>query len=717
MKEELMKKMNQLNLNKAKNIFCSVCKKAIDSPEKEIKNEENYYHKKCLKCFDCLKDVDDENLVEILDISSVKFKDGLILCKKHQLERRYTNLYFKPTLISQVAIPKFKEIKYKVMKNYFSDIIPQICLHFPISEQEAKIFIKDGGIEKVKKEIQVMLGDEFQVYVQSVEIGSVFAKFGILLKKAGKKIKNFFFGKKEEKTKIITKSIEIIRSSSFTSIKNPDATSFVNQTSYENNEQNKIKIKNYLNEQINKKEDDNQSIGSVTTMGSMGSMGSPYDKEITEKEYEFIETELEKILNDDEENLKKEILVWEKTSELNKKFERELDKAFRDSIFEFRRTGLCVINKEEFANDYELNKNKCENCVTKFLYHGTKIEYSSSILSDNFRVGKDCWYGLGIYFTDQLEYARYYWDGWKCINEIPKMNESFSLIASEIFYDEKKFKHIYDYNYAIKLNDFPKDEEIFGKHLKKTVEKNGVHFADVEGKGTKVITQDEKILLFNGNNKELSPKLFRGREYVVTYKEQIFPTYGLTFQRTDFCIIWRDNHFPKGNLYSEELKSYRKYAKEMQNYNLYPARSTLAALKLVWKKKYNKIILISNCGDKINDEFEGKIFADKARKILGFNAFILFFGSWEGHLNWVKNYPNCLFTNVPDFYYDYILNYNEEGLNKLKSKIEDFIHLAFKEYSDFKFQDFKDHMIFPLYEKFKNGGCYTDLDCSEFKDI
>ena len=86
-------------------------------------------------------------------------------------------------------------------------------------------------------------------------------------------------------------------------------------------------------------------------------------------------------------------------------------------------------------------------------------------------------------------------------------------------------------------------------------------------------------------------------------------------------------------------------------------------------------------------------------------------------MNWVKNYPNCLFTNVPDFYYDYILNYNEEGLNKLKSKIEDFIHLAFKEYSDFKFQDFKDHMIFPLYEKFNNGGCYTDLDCSEFKDI
>ena len=716
MKEELKEKMNQLNLEK-KIIYCTACKQTIDSPENEVKNEENYYHKKCLKCFDCLKDTDDPNLVDILDINSVRFKDGKILCKKHFLERRYSNLYFNPTLISQVAIPKFKEIKYKVMKNYFSDIIPQICLHFPISDEEARIFLKNGGIEKIKKEIQLMLGDEFQVYVQSVEIGSIFAKFGILLKKGGKKIKNFFFGKKEEKNKIIEKSMEIIRNSSFSSIKNPDAISFVNQTSYENNEQNKIKIKNYLNEQINKKEEDNESISSATTMGSLGCVGSINDPDINEKEYELIESELEKILNEDEENLKKEIEVWEKTSVLNEKFEKELQKAFRDSVFEFRRTGLCIINKEEFAKDYELNKQFCQNCTTKFVYHGTKIEYSSSILSDNFLVGKDCWYGLGIYFTDQLEYARYYWNGWKYINEIPKMNESFSLIASEIFYDKTKFKQIYDYNYAIKLNDFPKDEQIFGEFKKKTVQKNGVHFVEVEGKNTHIITQNKKILSINGNTIELSPKLFKGREYVVTYKEQILPTYGLTFQRTDYCIIWRDNHFPKGNIHSKELEEYRKYAKEMQNYNLYPANTTLSALKLVWKKKYNKIILISNCGDKINDEYEGKIFADKARKILGFNAFILFFGSWEGHLNWVKNYPNCLFTNVPHFYFNYILNYNENGLNKLKSDIEDFIHMAFKNYSDFKFQDFKDHLTFPLYEKFKNGGKYTDLDCSDYNDI
>ena len=729
MEEEFIEKMNTLNLEK-KIIYCGSCKQAIDSPENEIKNEENYYHKKCLKCVDCLKEIDDLNLVEILDINSVKFKDGNILCKKHFLEKKYSNLYFNPTLISQVAIPKFKEIKYKVMKNYISDIIPQICLHFPLSEQEAKIFIKNGGIEKVKNEIQLMLGDEFHVYVQSVEIGSVFAKFGILLKKGGKKMKNFFCGKKEEKTKIIEKSIELIRSSSFTSIKNPDAISFVNQTSYENNEQNKIKIKNYLNEQINKKEEDNESISSTTTMGSsstttmgnLGGIGSINDTELTEEECELIGNELEKILNDEEEILKEEIEVWEKTSELNEKFVKELEKDFRDSIFEFRRTGTVVINKEEFTKGYEFNKLNCKNCTTKFVYHGTIIDYSSSILTDNFRVGKDCWYGLGIYFTDQLEYARYYWNGWKYINEIPKMNESFSLIASEIFYDKTKFKQIYDYNYAIILKDFPKEEQIFGEYKNYTVEKNGVHFVEVEGKNTQVITQNKKILsIKNKNIIGLTPKifnkLFKCREYVITHKEQILPTYGLTFQRTDYCIIWRDNHFPEGNVYSKELEEYRKFAKEMQNYNLYPAHSTLEALKLVWKKKYNKIILISNCGDKIIDEYEGKIFADKARKILGFNAFILFFGSWEGHLNWIKNYPNCLFTNIPDFYKKYILNYNEKGLNELKSNIEEFIHMIYKNYSDFKFQDFKDHLIFPLYEKYKNGGNYTDLDCSDYNDI
>lgn len=61
-----MEKMNQLNLEK-EICYCNVCKNIIDSPENEVRNDENYYHKKCLKCFDCLKDTEDENLVDILD--------------------------------------------------------------------------------------------------------------------------------------------------------------------------------------------------------------------------------------------------------------------------------------------------------------------------------------------------------------------------------------------------------------------------------------------------------------------------------------------------------------------------------------------------------------------------------------------------------------------------------------------------------------------------
>ena len=709
MENQLNKDLENLELDE---IFCNVCNQKILNYENEVRNERNFYHKSCLKCADCLNESKDENQVDILDINSIRFKNGKVFCKKHSLERRYSSLYFQPTLISQIAIPKFKEIKYKIMKNCFSDMIPQICLHFPISEKEAKIFVKNGGIEKIKKEVQTMLGTDYEVYLQSIEIGSIFAKFGILLKKVkmgAQKIKQFLFGKNEEKTKIIQKSMEIIRSSSFSSIKNPDAISFVNQSSFENYEQNKVKIKNYLSEQINKKEEDEKSVSSTTTMGSIN------ESEITDKEYEFVESELEKILNEDEKNLKEEIDLWEKTSALSKKFEKELENAFKDSIFEFRRTGLCIINKEEFAKEYEDNKNSCQNCETKFLFHGTKIAYSSCILTDNFKVGKDCWYGLGIYFTDQLEYARYYWNGWANINKIPKINESFSVVASEIFYDKTKFKQIYDYKLRIVLEEPPKDKDIFGKYKGKIVEKNGIHYAEVEGIGTKVITEDKRILINHNVYNNLSPKLFRGREYVITYKEQILPTYGLTFQRNDFCIIWRDSNFLAGNLYSKELEEYKKYAREMQNFNLYTASSTLEALKLVWKKKYNKIILISNCGEKINNEHEGKIFADKARKILGFNAFILFFGSWIGHLNWVKNYPNSLYTNSPKYYYDYILNYNEEGLNRLKSEVEKYIH-SYPAYSDFKFLDFKDHLLFPLFEKFKNGGKYSELDCSDYID-
>ena len=154
----------------------------------------------------------------------------------------------------------------------------------------------------------------------------------------------------------------------------------------------------------------------------------------------------------------------------------------------------------------------------------------------------------------------------------------------------------------------------------------------------------------------------------------------------------------------------KKYAEQMTNFNIYYETNEKDALKLIWKKKYNKIILISNCGD----NFAGRNFIDKARKILQFNAMVLFFGAWEGHLNWIKDYPNSLFTNTDKFYREYIRNFNEEGLLKLKNNIEEYVHLLNPTFSNYKFKDFENHLTYPLYEKYKNGGKYSQLDCSEY---
>ena len=56
-----------------------------------------------------------------------------------------------------------------------------------------------------------------------------------------------------------------------------------------------------------------------------------------------------------------------------------------------------------------------------------------------------------------------------------------------------------------------------------------------------------------------------------------------------------------------------KYIKQVAKYNVYPCKTTDEALNLVNRKKYNKIILLSNVGADLG----GKKFVDEARKIIG----------------------------------------------------------------------------------------------------
>ena len=192
--------------------------------------------------------------------------------------------------------------------------------------------------------------------------------------------------------------------------------------------------------------------------------------------------------------------------------------------------------------------------------------------------------------------------------------------------------------------------------------------------------------------KEVPENLFVGREYVVTYQDQISPSYTVSLKRVEYCIIWRDP-----TLSTQQKISYSKFS---NGYKIYFEKEIGEALKLIWKKRYNKIILITSIGR----NKEGRTFVDKVRKILKFDVMVMFFGFNIAHLDWIKNYPNSLFSHSEYSVKQFISNYNASGLESLKNELENWFCV--------KFQNFKDNLKFPL---FKKEGYYTEIDCSEYK--
>ena len=143
-----------------------------------------------------------------------------------------------------------------------------------------------------------------------------------------------------------------------------------------------------------------------------------------------------------------------------------------------------------------------------------------------------------------------------------------------------------------------------------------------------------------------------------------------------------------------------KYIEQYAEFNIYPCETSNEALELVNRKKYNKIILISNVGTDLG----GKKFVDEARKIIGNDVIALFLAYNIQHLDWIKNYKNALFSNQPNFYEEYLNCFNDEMYSKkekileLKQTIENHYKVQFN--FDDKFLD---------YPKFKDGGNFSDL--------
>ena len=122
------------------------------------------------------------------------------------------------------------------------------------------------------------------------------------------------------------------------------------------------------------------------------------------------------------------------------------------------------------------------------------------------------------------------------------------------------------------------------------------------------------------------------------------------------------------------------------------------ALNIIKRKKYNKVILISNVG--IVDE--AKKFIEDVRRILKFNVIVLFYTSNLSHLDWIKDFPNALFTMSEDFFREYILNFNSNGLNQLKKKIE--------EYYKQKLDKFNVDLSYPLFNEAEQKGNYEYIE-------
>ena len=283
--------------------------------------------------------------------------------------------------------------------------------------------------------------------------------------------------------------------------------------------------------------------------------------------------------------------------------------------------------------------------------------------------------GKGVYFTDLLDYAWYY--GGEKGNRanfygIPKTNDTFTVIVNSVYYDRNGYEQVYSNS--------------------RTPGKNQINFA-YAGAGSERLSTPDK-------------SKFLGTEFVIYDFDQICPFMSAKLKRVEFCVIWRDTNFSSKPVYNNEydqkfkafLKERLKYINQNANYNIYPCETSEEALELVNRKKYNKIILISNVGTDLG----GKKFIDKARQIIGNDVISLFLAYSISHLTWIKNYKNALFSNEPKFYEEYLECFNdyemEYRIKGLVKKIEEHYQVKF---------NFDDDFL--KYPNFKNDGTYQDL--------
>jgi len=342
-----------------------------------------------------------------------------------------------------------------------------------------------------------------------------------------------------------------------------------------------------------------------------------------------------------------------------------------------------------YRNDekYKSGQLHCRNLQKKILFHGTKSKAISNILAGHFRHANVHIFGKGVYFTDLIDYAWYYGSESENNREnfyaMPKVKDSFSFIASEVYYDKSKFDQVYD--------NKKRDDE---------VPNNGIRYAWVDH--TSRAISKKNLQNYKG---------FIGTEYLVTNWDQILPLLNVTVERVEFLIVWRDNNFeisnPNGYSQYQEMYDWNHKIKKYAAFNLktkiYYFSQSNAALNFIKRKKYNKIILISNGG---NDRIG---FINNARKIIGNNTISLItcFVA-KNYLDIVKKSENILLNskhyNCIKEFLNFSTNKNINELKNLQKEVE--LHLKSLDNS-FRFQPINNKAFnFP---NFKEIGTFSEI--------
>ena len=91
-------------------------------------------------------------------------------------------------------------------------------------------------------------------------------------------------------------------------------------------------------------------------------------------------------------------------------------------------------------------------------------------------------------------------------HRIRKTNEIFSIVASEVFYDNSKFENCYDMTNEI-------------------IKEKGIRYVHFDDNG-KPLSKDKTKE--NGYNK------FIGKEYVIPNEKQVLPLYAITLKRNEY---------------------------------------------------------------------------------------------------------------------------------------------------------------------------------------